>query len=92
MAIATWRVRRAQGARSRQYRYRRLRKRIQSDPRAVSYVDESLWIVARSNATDEFVQVYADKIPKTYGSPGRRSALDTMRRHARHGTGRKDPL
>ena len=53
--------------------YRRMRKRIQSDPQARGYVDESLRTVAGSNATDEFVQVYADKIPNTYGAPVRRA-------------------
>jgi len=49
------------------YRHRRLRKSI----RVVSYVDESLRTVAGCNATDAFVQVYADEIPKTYGAPVR---------------------
>jgi len=52
-------------------RYRRLRKQIQSDPNGRSYVDESLRAVHGANAVDEFVQVYADKIPKTYGAPVR---------------------
>jgi hypothetical protein len=56
------------------YRYRRMRKRIQSDPKSRSYVDESLRTVAGSNAIDEFVQVYADKIPNTYGAPVRQAA------------------
>jgi radical SAM superfamily enzyme YgiQ (UPF0313 family) len=51
------------------YRYRRMRKRITSDPQALSYIDESLRSTVGANATDEFVQVYADKIPNTHGAP-----------------------
>ena len=52
-------------------RYRRIRKAIQSDPQSQNYIDESLRPVTGANAMDEFVQVYADRIPKTYGAPVR---------------------
>jgi hypothetical protein len=52
-------------------RYRRMRKRIQHDPASHNYIDESLRPVVGSNAVDEFIQVYADKIPKTHGAPVR---------------------
>jgi hypothetical protein len=53
------------------HRYRRIRKAIQSDPQAHAYVDESLRPVEGANRVDEFVQVYVDRIPKTYGAPVR---------------------
>ncbi len=40
-------------------------------PAAHAYVDESLRPVEGANRVDEFVQVYADRIPKTYGAPVR---------------------
>jgi hypothetical protein len=54
-------------------RYRRMRMRIQSDPQARSYIDASLRTVVGANATDEFVQVYADRIPQTHGAPIRQA-------------------
>jgi phage gp46-like protein len=53
------------------HRYRRIRKSIQSDLQAKNYIDESLRPVEGANRVDEFVQVYADRIPKTYGAPVR---------------------
>jgi len=55
------------------FRYRRMRMRIQSDPQARSYIDASLRTVVGANATDEFVQVYADRIPHTHGAPVRQA-------------------
>jgi hypothetical protein len=49
-------------------RLRRLRKRIEHDPLGRRYVDEALQ-AADSNKLDHFVEVFADKIPKTHGAP-----------------------
>jgi radical SAM superfamily enzyme YgiQ (UPF0313 family) len=56
-------------------RYRGIMRRVQADPAAAQYVDEAL----RPPRPDEtelphFVQVFADKIPKTYGAPAREAA------------------
>jgi hypothetical protein len=50
-------------------RHRRMRKRIQHDPN-FDYIDESLRVTTEgSNRPDEFMEVYADKIPATHGAP-----------------------
>src|SRR5215467_9775340 len=49
-------------------RLRRLRKRIEHDPLGRSYVDEALQ-ASDPNKLDHFVEVFADKIPKTHGAP-----------------------
>jgi Radical SAM superfamily len=49
-------------------RYRKMRKRITSNPSARSYMDEALQ-PATAQHTDHFVEVYAHKIPKTHGAP-----------------------
>jgi hypothetical protein len=54
-------------------RLRRMRKRIETDPAARSYTDESLQPVHAAEL-DHFVEVFADKIPKTHGAPKRRTA------------------
>ena len=54
------------------FRIRRLRKNIQADPRGRDYMDELL-SVATGGEQDHFVQVYADKIPKTHGAPKQRA-------------------
>jgi hypothetical protein len=51
-------------------RLRRLRKRIQADGAARGYTDEALQVAA-PGTLDHFVEVYADKIPKTHGAPVR---------------------
>jgi pyruvate-formate lyase-activating enzyme len=53
------------------WRHRRMRKRIQGDPRSRDYIDESLRVTAGANRPDEFIEVYADKIPHTHGAPVR---------------------
>jgi len=56
-------------------RHRRMRKRIQHDPRSADYIDESLRATTTgSNQPDEFMEVYADKIPHTHGAPVRQAA------------------
>ena len=51
-------------------RYRRIRKRIITDPAARTYVDEALR--ASSGVTGDLVEVFADKIPKAYAPAPRR--------------------
>jgi pyruvate-formate lyase-activating enzyme len=51
-------------------RLRRLRKRIERDLRARAYTDAALQ-VTEANKLDHFVEVFADKIPKTHGAPVR---------------------
>jgi hypothetical protein len=55
-------------------RLRRLRKRIERDPAAAHYTDEGLKVAADS--LDNFVEVFADRIPKTYGAPARRAVAN----------------
>ncbi len=55
-------------------RYRRLRKRISNDPASRRYTDEALQPLAAEH-TDHFVEMYADKIPKTHGAPQQRAAV-----------------
>jgi hypothetical protein len=52
------------------FRLRRLRKRIERDPDSRTYTDEALQATA-ANELDHFVEVFADKIPKTHGAPVR---------------------
>src|SRR5262245_55189109 len=49
-------------------RLRRLRKQIERDPLSRAYVDEALQ-APEPNKLDHFVEVFADKIPKTHGAP-----------------------
>jgi pyruvate-formate lyase-activating enzyme len=61
------------------WRHRRMRKRIQHDPRSADYVDESLRVTTEgSNRPDEFMEVYADKIPATHGAPKREKAVEKV--------------
>jgi len=49
-------------------RYNKIRWRVEGDPDRLTYTDQSLTPVA-SGHDDHFVQVFADKIPKTHGAP-----------------------
>jgi hypothetical protein len=49
-------------------RYRRILKRVVSDPAAASYIDEAMRPIA-GEAKDHLVEIFADKIPKTHGAP-----------------------
>ncbi len=57
-------------------RYKKIMKRIAADPNAASYTDEALAPAARAGELDHFVEMYADKIPKTYGAPTREAHAD----------------
>lgn len=50
-------------------RYRAIMKRVQADPAASAYTDEALRPLATDHAVDDFVKVFADKIPHTHGAP-----------------------
>jgi pyruvate-formate lyase-activating enzyme len=53
-------------------RLRRLRKRIERDLSSGTYTDAALQ-VTEADKLDHFVEVFADKIPKTHGSPVRKA-------------------
>ena len=60
-------------------RHRRMRKRIQHDPASRNYIDESLRVsLEGSNRPDEFMEVYADKIPATHGAPKREKTVEKV--------------
>jgi hypothetical protein len=60
-------------------RHRWMRKRIQHDPRSADYIDESLRVTTEgSNRPDEFMEVYADKIPATHGAPKREKVVEKV--------------
>jgi radical SAM superfamily enzyme YgiQ (UPF0313 family) len=49
-------------------RYRRILKRVAADPAIASYFDEAMQ-PSTGAGIDHFVEVFADKIPKTHGAP-----------------------
>jgi radical SAM superfamily enzyme YgiQ (UPF0313 family) len=49
-------------------RYRRILKRVVADPATYTYFDEAMQPVT-GDSPDHFVEVFADKIPKTHGAP-----------------------
>jgi hypothetical protein len=51
-------------------RYKGMMKRIAADPATASYVDEALTPMGTGDQ-DHFVEMFADKIPKTHGAPVR---------------------
>jgi hypothetical protein len=55
-------------------RYRAIQARVEADPARMDYTDEALTPTV-SGGTDHFVEVYADKIPKTHGAPKQRVAV-----------------
>jgi Radical SAM superfamily len=57
-------------------RYHRIKKRVVADPSSKSYVDEAtrVWPVERTES-DDFVALFADKIPDTYGAPKRQPVV-----------------
>jgi radical SAM superfamily enzyme YgiQ (UPF0313 family) len=52
----------------RMLRYRRILKRVVADPATYTYFDEAMQPVS-GDSPDRFVEVFADKIPKTHGAP-----------------------
>jgi radical SAM superfamily enzyme YgiQ (UPF0313 family) len=56
-------------------RYYRIRRRVEADPNRLSYIDRALLPPEPEHGgMDEFVEAYADQIPKTHGAPVRRPA------------------
>ena len=51
-------------------RYLAIKKRVKADPAALHYIDEALTPIV-AGTQDHFVEVFADKIPKTHGAPVR---------------------
>ena len=58
----------------RMLRYRRILKRVVADPATYTYFDEAMQLVT-GEAPDHFIEVFADKIPKTHGAPTAAAAL-----------------
>jgi radical SAM superfamily enzyme YgiQ (UPF0313 family) len=56
-------------------RYRKIMRRVLADPTAPHYVDLALQPPSEEAALPNFVQVFADKIPKTHGAPTRAGAV-----------------
>jgi hypothetical protein len=54
--------------------HRAIQRRVLADPDLKNYTDEALTPLA-AGATDHFVEVFADKIPKTHGAPVREAAV-----------------
>ena len=63
-------------------RYQAMMKRVVGDPAAATYVDEALQPPAGQGELDHFVEVYADKIPKTHGAPVRKAVPAVQRTRA----------
>jgi hypothetical protein len=59
-------------------RYRRILKRVERDPAAHNYFDEAMQ-PKTGEELDHFVEVFADKIPKTHGAPTRHATV--IRQH-----------
>jgi hypothetical protein len=56
-------------------RYHAIARRVLADPASARYVDEALTPPSAGEAMPHFVQVFADKIPKTHGAPPRETAV-----------------
>jgi hypothetical protein len=54
---------------SRFQKYRKMRKRVTSDPANKLYMDEALAPISMNAAEEHLVQLKADQIPLTYGAP-----------------------
>jgi hypothetical protein len=57
-------------------RYRSIMTQVMNDERSASYRDEALTVASHSEeGASDFVQAFADKIPRTHGAPPRRVAV-----------------
>ena len=57
-------------------RYRSIMTQVMNDEGSASYRDEALTVASHSEeGASDFVQAFADKIPKTHGAPPRRVAV-----------------
>ena len=52
-------------------RYSAIEKRVRKDPNAKNYTDQALAPVSADPSEDHLVEIFADKIPQTYGAPTR---------------------
>jgi radical SAM superfamily enzyme YgiQ (UPF0313 family) len=52
-------------------RYRRIMAQVVADPSAAGYVDQAVRPHTKRDETDQFVEMFADQIPQTYGAPAR---------------------
>jgi pyruvate-formate lyase-activating enzyme len=52
-------------------RYSAIEKRVRKDPNAKNYTDQALAPVSGDPNEDHLVEIFADKIPQTYGAPTR---------------------
>jgi len=59
-------------------RYRAIARRIKNDPEAKAYMDRALAPVPADPVEDHLVEMFADKIPKTYGAPASRAMATTV--------------
>jgi hypothetical protein len=58
--------------------YRAMMKRVIADPAGAIYTDEAMHSPLCEGELDHFVQIYADKIPRTYGAPVRNALAPAM--------------
>ena len=57
-------------------RYQGIRRRVVADPSSTSYVDDATRVSsAEGTENDDFIAVFADKIPQTHGAPKRRRVV-----------------
>jgi radical SAM superfamily enzyme YgiQ (UPF0313 family) len=63
---------------ARAQKYRTIRKRIEADPAGKAYADEALAPPPADAADDHLVQAFADQIPKMYGAPKPRAAVERV--------------
>ena len=69
-AWASWRLPGSQWLRLSR-RINAIARRVVEDPAAAHYIDEALLPPAANESVPHFVEVFADKIPKTHGAPMR---------------------
>jgi hypothetical protein len=57
-------------------RYQGIRRRVVADSSSASYVDDATRVSsAEGTENDDFIAVFADKIPQTHGAPKRRRVV-----------------
>jgi hypothetical protein len=58
-------------------RFYAIKKRVKYDPNGHTYMDEAL-TPPKADQNDNFVEVFAAKIPKTHGAPVRPAAAEVI--------------
>ena len=57
-------------------RYHRIKRRVEADPSSANYVDDATRVSSiEGTENDDFVAVFADKIPDTHGAPKRQPVV-----------------